>query len=411
MTKPPQVSDALVFLPTYNEAGTVGNLYVMIRAELPDTDILFIDDASPDGTGDILEKMSTRDPRLLVLHRPGKQGIGSAHKDGIAWAYSHGYRLLITMDSDMAHSPEYINALVDLSDSFPVVVGSRFQNQESIKDWKLWRRFLTRTGHILTRTLLCIEYDATGAFRAYRLDQIPQGFFSLVHADDYAFFFESLQILDLNGLPVGEVPIHLPVRTYGSSKMRFWDIFSGFRRLLVQTFRLRLQRQSMIYKEPEKTTVGVENNQVSWDRYWLGKSDGGSGIYQMIAAFYREFIIKPSLDRFLNQTFSSGATLLHAGCGGGHMDFQIIERFNLTALDISPVALDQYTALHGRGAELINGDLFQMPVDDASFAGLFNLGVMEHFSDDELIRLLAEFHRVLKKNGRVVLFWPPRFGL
>jgi len=411
MMKLPQRSDCLVFLPTYNEAGTVRSLHAMIRVELPDADILFIDDASPDGTGEILEEMCTQDTRLSVMHRSNKQGIGSAHKDGIAWAYSNGYRLLITMDSDMAHSPEYLGTFVASSEQFLVVVGNRFQRQESIKDWNLWRRFLTRSGHMLTRFLLGMEYDATGAFRAYLLDQIPQRLFSLIHADDYAFFFESLQVLDLNGIPIGEVPIHLPSRTYGNSKMQFRDIFFGFRRLLVQAVRLRVRRQSMIYKESETAAIGYENNQISWDRYWRSKSDSGSRIYQVIAAFYRKFIIKPSLNKFLNRTFPAGATLLHAGCGSGHMDYEAIARFNVTALDISPVALDRYYALHGHRVDLVNGDLFQTPVDDGSFDGLFNLGVMEHFSDEELGRLLIEFRRVLKKNGRLVLFWPPEFGL
>ncbi len=245
MTTPSLQADTLVFLPTYNEAGTVRQLHALIRAELSDIDILFIDDASPDGTGDILEAMRAEDSRLYVEHRLGKQGIGSAHKNGIAWAYSKGYRLLITMDSDMAHLPKYLHNFIELSDRSPVVVGSRFKNKGSLEDWNRWRRILTHTGHILTRILLGMEYDATGAYRAYRLDQIPQAVFSLIRADDYAFFFEGLHVLDMNGMSVAEVPIDLPARTYGSSKMRFRDIYFGFSRLVGQMLRARFKRKSM----------------------------------------------------------------------------------------------------------------------------------------------------------------------
>ncbi len=157
--------------------------------------------------------------------------------------------------------------------------------------------------------------------------------------------------------------------------------------------------------------TGAKNTRESWDRYWLDQSDGEAGVYQAIAVFYRKFIIKPTLDRFLEQTFPTGAFLLHAGCGGGHMDADAVARYNVTALDISSNALGRYNALHGGRAKLINGDLFHLPVRGGTFDGIFNLGVMEHFSDDELDGLLQEFHRVLNKEGRLVLFWPPQFGL
>ena len=155
----------------------------------------------------------------------------------------------------------------------------------------------------------------------------------------------------------------------------------------------------------------ADNNRENWDRYWLGLSDGGFGIYQTIAAFYRKFIIKPSLDRVLDQTFTADDALLHAGCGGGQMDAKAVARFNVTALDISSEAINRYNNLHGNDALLVNGDLFFIPIADGSFDGIFNLGVMEHFTDDELNYTLREFHRVLKKNGQLVLFWPPEYGL
>ncbi len=247
-------SDTLVFLPTYNEAGTVGDIHGMIRAVLPDADILFIDDSSPDGTGAILDEMARSDARLHVVHRHAKLGIGGAHRDAIAWAYDRGYATLITMDADFAHSPRYITDFIAAGSRYPVVVGTRFELEKSLSEWNPWRRCLTHTGHFLTRALLGIDHDATGAFRLYRLASIPREVFALVRSRDYAFFFESLHLLVLNGIAVGEVPIDLPARTYGSSKMRLGDVFLGTLALFRHAVRARFRRRRVVLPPPPDST-------------------------------------------------------------------------------------------------------------------------------------------------------------
>ena len=139
------------------------------------TDYLFLDDNSPDGTGRVLDEIAAAQPRFHVIHRSGKLGIGSAHIDGINWAYEHGYDTLVTMDCDFTHPPEDIpRMLAALVPGANLVVGSRYLQPNSLPDWKLLRRLLTKIGHLLTVTFLRMPYDATGAFRIYDLRTVPR---------------------------------------------------------------------------------------------------------------------------------------------------------------------------------------------------------------------------------------------
>jgi len=239
----------LLFIPTYNERENVERIYSLIQALRLDLDLLFMDDNSPDGTGQILDRLAAADPRLRVIHRAGKLGIGSAHKQAIAWATQHQYRILITMDCDLTHSPEHLPVFLRHAENAAVVLGSRFIQAESLADWNLFRKFLTHLGHFLTRHILRVPYDATGAFRLYRLDRLRPELFTLVESDSYAFFFESLYVLCHAGAQIREVPIALPKRTYGHSKMAVRDVLGSLQRLLAlcgRSFRYRARiRQIM----------------------------------------------------------------------------------------------------------------------------------------------------------------------
>lgn len=224
--------DTLLFVPTYNERDSIEILHAQIEALPLQLDVVYLDDSSPDGTGEILDAIAARSQRVRVIHRPGKSGIGSAHRDGIRYAYRNGYRILVTMDSDLTHSPSRIEGFVWHAHDHDVVLGSRFLRDESLAGWSPIRSFLTHLGHFLTRTLLGVPYDATGGFRVYRLDRIDPRLFELSRSDSYAFFFESLYLMCRYGVSVKELPIDLPRRTYGHSKMRWSDILSSLRTLL-----------------------------------------------------------------------------------------------------------------------------------------------------------------------------------
>lgn len=212
-------NEILIFLPTYNEAGHVTEMRDRIKATGVPADIMFLDDNSTDGTGEIIDRFAAEDEAMLAVHRPGKEGIGGAHLEGIRCAYEAGYKILITMDSDLVHKPEDIPAFLAASDAADIVIGTRFEMKDSLAEWNLFRKTLTHLGHMLTRLLLRHNFDATGAFRVYRLDRIDRRVFDLVEARDYEFFFTSLTILHLNGYPIAEIAIELPGRVYGHSKM------------------------------------------------------------------------------------------------------------------------------------------------------------------------------------------------
>jgi dolichol-phosphate mannosyltransferase len=229
-----QRNRTLVCVPTYNEAENVTILFEQIRAlDLPATDIMFIDDNSPDGTGQILDQLAAQHPILKVMHRPGKLGIGSAHQAGIDYAYAQGYDVLITMDADFTHSPSYIQDFINAAPGHDIVISSRYMDKDSLQGWNLLRRFLTFTGHLLTVYLLKMRYDVTGAFRLYQLKHIPRATFTLVRSHSYSFFFESMFILNFNRFRIVEIPIKLPPRTYGHSKMRMKDVLHSVKFLLI----------------------------------------------------------------------------------------------------------------------------------------------------------------------------------
>ena len=235
----------LIFIPTYNEAANLSPLYLELEGLGLGCDYLFLDDNSPDGTGRIIDDLANGNPRVHSIHRAGKLGIGSAHAEGISWAYRSGYEVLMTMDCDFTHSPACIPPFLEHAADHHVVVGSRFLRSDSLPGWSLFRKTLTYGGHIMTRLLLGMPLDATGAFRLYRLDRIPRSVFDLVSSRGYSFFFESLYILWLNGASVLQLPISLPARTQGQSKMRVKDALQSIR-VLFEMFGRRLLRPASL---------------------------------------------------------------------------------------------------------------------------------------------------------------------
>lgn len=403
---------ALLFIPTYNERENAPRLCEeLLKLGLP-IDIMFIDDNSPDGTGKILDEISAVNPSISVIHREGKQGIGSAHQFGIKWAYEHNYAVVMSMDADFTHRPEHVRTLLKLAETTDVAVGSRYMTENSLPGWNLLRRCLTQTGHALTTLLLHMPYDATGALRMYRIDRIPHSAFQIVESKGYSFFFESLYVLFKNGFKIHEFPIDLPARTYGSSKLDFREVRRSVDLLFKTYF------QSII--NPSQFNIGtpLAENEINrehydpqgWDQYWEVKKSGWSFIYDLVANIYRKLLIRPSLNHFIKKTFKPGDKLLHAGCGGGQVDSEIRQYADILPLDISVNALNWYRRVNG-DCKVVHGSIFQIPLADSSIDGIYNLGVMEHFTEEEIGRILNEFKRVIKPDGRILLFWPPEFGL
>ena len=242
-------SDILVFMPTYNEAGHVEMILERIQATGIAMDVMFLDDNSTDGTGEIIDRLAAEHEAVFAIHRAGKLGIGSAHLVGINHAYDAGYRILITMDADLVHRPEDIPAFLEAGAHCDIVIGNRFVNRDSLAEWNLFRKTLTHGGHVMTRLLLRHNYDATGAFRLYRLDAIDRRIFDFVTAQNYEFFFTSLTILHLNGCRIVEIPIQLPSRVYGSSKMELKHIVNSVAAMLKLAVKITFSRRSVLKED------------------------------------------------------------------------------------------------------------------------------------------------------------------
>jgi ubiquinone/menaquinone biosynthesis C-methylase UbiE len=184
--------------------------------------------------------------------------------------------------------------------------------------------------------------------------------------------------------------------------------------LLIYLFvKTAVDREALVYTEPFRpgSSLPATAVQQEWDKYWLSKTNPSALIYDIVAAFYRKFIIRHILNHFITKHFPSDSKLLHAGCGSGQVDMDVASITYVSALDISSQALSLYRKFQPNAAELIHGSIFSIPVPDESFDGIYNLGVMEHFTEEEIHRILTEFHRVLKPGGKIALFWPPSFGL
>jgi len=397
----------LIFIPTYNEVENAPKMVERLSASGLGAAFLFLDDNSPDGTGPLLEQLAAANSRLHVIHRSGRLGVGSAHLAGIDWAYEHGYDLVVTMDCDFTHSPEDIARMLTAADAGThVVVASRYMQPDSLPGWNLMRRLLTNIGHLLTRTFLGMPYDATGAFRVYDLRRVPRAAFRLVRAKGYAFFFESLFILHCNRLTITEVPIRLPARTYGHSKMSFREALRSARQVIA------LGVASVT--NPAQFLVGGREIQVNstlvdpqgWDRYWELKVDLDAAAYEIIAWAYRTAIIRPRLERYIRKHFPRGSELIHAGCGSGQVDRTLQREMKLTALDICVPALRLYARNNPDSVRLIHGSILDIPLPDESVDGIYNLGVVEHFAPSAVRRILEESRRVLRPGGKAIIFWP-----
>ena len=400
------MAEILLFVPTYNECDNAPRMARELAALPLDADILFVDDNSPDGTGKLLEDIKKEIPRLIVHHRSGKLGIGTAHAEAIAWAYQQRYKILVTLDCDFTHSPADIPAMIGATEKADIAVGSRWVNRDSLPGWNIFRRAMTFLGHGLTKFVLGFPQDASGAFRAYRLDRVPHRIWDLIKSRGYSFFFESMFVFNRNRLLIQEIPITLPARTYGNSKMSTQAAFNSARYVFELALKNIRRPEQFLLPSPNLHLDSNLTDPQNWDDYWNESGETGKPVYEVIAGVYRRIFIKRNLEKAIRREFVPGSSLLHAGCGSGQVDTDIQKEMKITALDISKGALSLYSRNNKHAAALVHGSIFNLPFPNNTFDGIYNLGVMEHFSKEEINQILNEFHRVLKPNGKLLLFWP-----
>lgn len=158
-----------------------------------------------------------------------------------------------------------------------------------------------------------------------------------------------------------------------------------------------------------KEKAGKEEKE--WDKYWTKKKTVSQAVYRAVASIYRTLIIKRALNHFIKKEFLKDAKLLHAGSGAGQVDKDLVKSFEITALDISKEALRLYKKHNGENAKTVKASIFDIPLFNKSVDGIYNLGVHEHFNASENLKILKEYKRVLKDDGKLVLFWPPKYGV
>jgi dolichol-phosphate mannosyltransferase len=217
---PTDVGPVLVVIPTYDEVANLGPVLDRLHAAVPTAHALVVDDASPDGTGDLADRLAAADERVHVLHRTAKNGLGPAYVAGFAWAAEHGYAVVVEMDADGSHPPERLPALLAALTDADLVLGSRYVPGGSVVDWPAHRLALSRFGNLYTRWALRLPLaDATGGFRAARMELVSRLPFDEVSSQGYCFQVDWAWRAVRSGATVVEVPITFSERTAGRSKM------------------------------------------------------------------------------------------------------------------------------------------------------------------------------------------------
>jgi apolipoprotein N-acyltransferase len=217
----PERRRAIVILPTYDERDTIEWVLARLLALPEHVDIMVVDDSSPDGTGELVRAAVATEPRVRLLSRPTKSGLGSAYMDGFRAAIDGGYDLIVEMDSDLSHQPEELPALLHAAGaSYDLTIGSRYVPGGSVTDWSPARIALSRAGNRYARFMLALPvHDATSGFRVYRRALLQELVATPLHSDGYGFQIEMVMRAWRGGSEIGEVPITFREREHGRSKI------------------------------------------------------------------------------------------------------------------------------------------------------------------------------------------------
>ena len=210
----------LVCVPTYNERANLPLIVPAILAQDPRLEVLVIDDGSPDGTGDLADELAAADPRVHVLHRSAKQGLGRAYLAGFEWALERGYDFIFEMDADFSHDPAFLPRFIEAIRSADIVIGSRYKQGVNVINWPISRLLLSLGANQYARIVTGLPItDSTGGFKCFRRKVLEAIDFSRVRSNGYAFQIEMSYRAWRKGFTLVEIPIVFTDRVEGHSKM------------------------------------------------------------------------------------------------------------------------------------------------------------------------------------------------
>ena len=211
--------DAIVLMPTYNERENISSIIDEVLRTAP-VDMLIIDDNSPDGTGSVVDAIAEKEPRVQVLHRPGKQGLGKAYLAGFRWALEHDYEYIFEMDADFSHQPRYLPEFLREIKRNDLVLGSRYVRDGGVSNWPVHRQLISRGGSLYARTILGVHInDVTGGFKCFRREVLEAIDLDSIASTGYGFQIEMTYRTIQKGFRVKEIPIIFYERNAGKSKM------------------------------------------------------------------------------------------------------------------------------------------------------------------------------------------------
>jgi dolichol-phosphate mannosyltransferase len=237
---PPQASQLLIVVPTYNESSNIAELVAQIFGNVPDVHLLVVDDDSPDGTAEVVEKLRREYPNLKLLRRTGERGLGRAYTEGLRYALESGFQIMGTMDADLSHNPAYLPSMLALLNQCDVVIGSRYIRDGGTVNWGFGRILLSWLANTFAAILLQIPaHDITSGYRLYRRHALEWIRTTEVKSTGYSFLGELLYRAHRAGARIVEHPIIFHDRTLGVSKLHRREIYLG----AVNLFRLRFSRR------------------------------------------------------------------------------------------------------------------------------------------------------------------------
>jgi dolichol-phosphate mannosyltransferase len=234
---------ALIVIPTYNEADNIVRLIPLILAQSPILEVLVVDDNSPDGTARVVQSIMNGNPRVHLLERSAKMGLGTAYVAGFKYALGHEYAFVFEMDADFSHRPEDLPMFLETIQGCDLVVGSRYKNGVRVLNWPMQRLLLSYSANVYTRLLTGLPlHDATGGFKCYRRDVLSAIDLGRIKSNGYAFQIEMSYKAWQKGFRIEEIPIIFVDRRSGTSKMSKAIIREAFFMLLTLRFRHMFNR-------------------------------------------------------------------------------------------------------------------------------------------------------------------------